>query len=398
MVSDLHEHWRRLDQWLFRLAGFWTPVPFVAARPDWALTEPELAGWVLSLSEATCDHLEQHPGELLAHLQGWLPEFAGARELTRVPALPGEPLALPEARAADMPGRKRLQAGAFAGCLQPLDGHLLDWCCGKGHLARTLVAAGASSALGYEWQAPLAEDGNRLAEKYQDPVTLRVRDVMSDPLPWPAADHLVALHACGDLHRRLLAWGAEHQAPRISVSPCCYHLTAGTHHQPLSRRVLQEDSRCRPDREQMRMAVRETVTAGRGTRGRTRLRSAWRLGFDQLQRALRNTDDYLPVPSEPASLLTGDFETFCRWAAAERELELPAGVDFEGWEARGWLRYREVRRFELVRHVFRRPLELWMLLDYGLFLEEQGYRVIWGTFCDRSLTPRNLLLDAMLRA
>jgi hypothetical protein len=44
--------------------------------------------------------------------------------------------------------------------------------------------------------------------------------------------------------------------------------------------------------------------------------------------------------------------------------------------------------------LFRRPLELWLNLDRALFLAEQGYFVRLGTFCDTSLTPRNLLLLA----
>lgn len=70
-------------------------------------------------------------------------------------------------------------------------------------------------------------------------------------------------------------------------------------------------------------------------------------------------------------------------------------IDFDAWEAEGVRRWQQVRRHELVRHLFRRPLELWMVLDYALYLEEQGYRVRLGEFCDRSLTPRNLLLDAV---
>ncbi len=35
---------------------------------------------------------------------------------------------------------------------------------------------------------------------------------------------------------------------------------------------------------------------------------------------------------------------------------------------------------ELVRHLFRRPLELWLVLDRALFLQEQGYRVEVGSF------------------
>ena len=51
-------------------------------------------------------------------------------------------------------------------------------------------------------------------------------------------------------------------------------------------------------------------------------------------------------------------------------------------------------RLSIVRHAFRRPLEVWLALDLGLFLEGAGYEVSLGTFCPRRLTPRNLLLSA----
>ncbi len=50
---------------------------------------------------------------------------------------------------------------------------------------------------------------------------------------------------------------------------------------------------------------------------------------------------------------------------------------------------------ELVRHLFRRPLEIWLALDRALFLEEQGYEVELGAFCDKPMTPRNLLIRAV---
>ncbi|MNG29795.1 hypothetical protein D3C84_1152830 [compost metagenome] len=53
-----------------------------------------------------------------------------------------------------------------------------------------------------------------------------------------------------------------------------------------------------------------------------------------------------------------------------------------------------MRNLELLRNLFRRPLELWLVLDRALFLEEQGYRVRPGLFCDYPLTPRNLLILA----
>ena len=52
------------------------------------------------------------------------------------------------------------------------------------------------------------------------------------------------------------------------------------------------------------------------------------------------------------------------------------------------------RRLEQVQHLFRRPLELWLVLDIALFLEEHGYQIQLSELCDASLTPRNLLLQA----
>jgi len=54
----------------------------------------------------------------------------------------------------------------------------------------------------------------------------------------------------------------------------------------------------------------------------------------------------------------------------------------------------EVRNLELLRGLFRRPLELWLNLDRALFLVEQGYVVRLGSFCETAFTPRNLLLLA----
>ena len=65
------------------------------------------------------------------------------------------------------------------------------------------------------------------------------------------------------------------------------------------------------------------------------------------------------------------------------------------FEQAGAARLPVVARMELVRHLFRRPLEIWLALDRALFLEEQGYQVELGTFCDKPMTPRNLLIRAV---
>lgn len=368
--------------------------------PAWTRQYPDLARLVADLSDPDCQALDEHPDRLATLAAQQLPSLAAYADLVALPTLaPGaqdiDRATLPEVRAVDMPGRKRLQSGAFAASVRPLEQSVLDWCCGKGHLSRTLAAAGAPSVLGLEWDASLVQDGNRLAARLGDPVSVREQDVMAGDLELPAQVHGVALHACGDLHRQLLRRAGNAGLPRISLSPCCYHLTDTDRYRPLSLTAAGHQQALTLSRNELRLAVQETVTAPARVREQTRLVSQWRLGFDGLQRQLRGCDDYLPVPSHPARLVHEGFAAFCRWAAGKKGLALPGNLDFDHWQAVGVERWQQVRRHELVRHLFRRPLELWLVLDYAVFLEEQGYRVRLGEFCDRRLTPRNLLLDGV---
>lgn len=394
-----YHRWCQLNDWLLACEPWWRPAPFTTPSPDWLRLAPALAEWLEARTDDECDYFDDHPEALAERLSQWLPALADYPGLVRLPALTSAEdrarATLPETAATDMPGRKRWQAGAFAAAIQPLHDGILDWCCGKGHLARTLARQGPVSVQGLEWTPALVADGNRLARQFGDAVTLRCQDVMASDLAWPAHTHGVALHACGDLHRRLLRLAGRAEAPRLSLSPCCYHLTATDAYQPLSAQARGHHRRLTLSRNELRLAVQETVTAPARVRTQTARISQWRLGFDALQRHLRDRDEYLPVPSHPSRLLTQDFQAFCRWAADKKGLALPASVDWPHWQQVGRQRHRQVRRHELLRHLFRRPLELWLVLDYAVFLEEQGYRVRLGTFCDRALTPRNLLLDAV---
>jgi hypothetical protein len=51
-------------------------------------------------------------------------------------------------------------------------------------------------------------------------------------------------------------------------------------------------------------------------------------------------------------------------------------------------------RLSIPRHACRRALELWLAFDLAEYLETCGYEPSLSTFCDRQLTPRNLLLTA----
>ncbi|MDX1400121.1 MAG: methyltransferase, partial [Oceanospirillum sp.] len=57
-------------------------------------------------------------------------------------------------------------------------------------------------------------------------------------------------------------------------------------------------------------------------------------------------------------------------------------------------RLRRVRKLEWLQSFFRRLLEIWLVADRGLALQEAGFHVELHQFCDKSVSPRNLLIRA----
>ncbi|HCE50267.1 MAG TPA: methyltransferase, partial [Shewanella baltica] len=210
--------------------------------------------------------------------------------------------------------------------------------------------------------------------------------------PLTARQQAVALHACGDLHVRLLTLAAEAGTQALAISPCCYHLIQASHYQPLS--TLAQQSSLKLSRHDLQLPLQQSVIANPKQQALRHQEIAWRLGFDALQRQCRQIDAYLPLPSLKQSQLSGSFTDFCLWAAETKAVNLAKNRDFEAWLEIGRQRQQLTRRIDLVAHLFRTVLEQWLILDRACFLQEQGYGVCVGEFCANSVTPRNSLILA----
>ncbi len=395
--SQLAERFEQLDAFLLQHQALWRPRPFTHRRLAWEADHPELARWLRgrSLKEAEAAH--NHPDRLTAPAP--FPQLAAqARALSVMEELPSSPNSDADARQSiDVPGRKWLQIQAFGSALafSERPRHWLDWCAGKGHLGRQLASRGGALTC-LERDPALIAAGTRLSQRLGIDAKHCQQDVMSDgtfaqlgPTVTP-----VALHACGDLHVRLIALSIRQRCRQLAIAPCCYNRIQTDRYQPLSK--LAARSALELSREDLGLPLSETVTAGARERRQRDQSMAWRLGFDLLQRDLRGEDSYLPTPSLPANWLKKSFEHYCHDLVAIKALPTPPALDWVALERSGWQRLAEVRNLELLRGLFRRPLELWLLLDRALLLAENGYAVRTGTFCRPELTPRNLLLIAEL--
>ena len=395
--SQLAERFSELDAFLVQHQALWRPRPFTRMQLPWETELPQLARWLRSRSLDDAEAAHNHPATLAAPA----PFPALAEQATALGSV--EPLAIVRnpntdtRQAVDVPGRKWQQIQAFGSVLafSERPRHWLDWCAGKGHLGRQLATCGDDLTC-LERDAALVESGARLSLRSGINANHRQQDVMSDaarqflsPTCTP-----IALHACGDLHVRLLRLGIEQGCRQLAIAPCCYNRIQGDRYQPLSGAARR--SSLTLSRDDLSLPLSETVTAGARERRQRDRSMAWRLGFDLLQRELSGEDRYLPAPSLPASWLQKTFELYCGDLASLKQLPEPPAQDWAALERRGWQRLAHVRNLELLRGLFRRPLELWLLLDRALLLTENGYAVRLGTFCPTALTPRNLMLIAEL--
>jgi hypothetical protein len=389
----LETTFRDLDTQLWQTRAFWQPVPFREPAPSWLFDHPGLAAALLALSDAELACLEASQNALWSWLAPRLPIVSVLPDLCSLPGFPtiNAPF-WPHGFTRDIPGRKWRQIEAFIGCLPATGQRLVDWCAGKGHLARAASWAMQQPARGLERDVRLCEAGESLAGRHGLPVSLACVDVFDECVQdhINGHSHCLALHACGDLHLRLMEVAVQQRVPALCFSPCCYHKGArvGTLNPDLSR--------LKPDRDMLRMAVQETVTAKGHERRQRDLEALWRQGYESLWSRL----GLCALPRHttlPVSEFRGSFEDFCLRRLAEAGITVPARLEpslLDECLVEGTTRLARLRRLELLRHAWRRPLEVWLCLDRALWLARRGYAVEVGTFCEASLTPRNILLRA----
>ncbi|MGE8504079.1 MAG: methyltransferase [Pseudomonas sp.] len=393
--GELLARFQALDSFLLEHQALWRPRPFHHLQLPWEAQLPELAAWLRSRSLEQAEASNASLWELDAPAP--FPTLAHqAQALSALGKMPGTACeGRPTVFSVDVPGRKLAQIQAFASHLRftQRPQHWLDWCAGKGHLGRWLTHDDQRLTC-LEYDPALIESGSALSRR----LGLNAKHIQQDVLSNDCSDQLeaehtpVALHACGDLHVRLLQLANQNGCMQLAVAPCCYNRIAGTQYQALS--AAAQASPLQLSRDDLALPLSETVTAGARVRRQRDQSMAWRLAFDLLQRQLRGGNEYLPTPSLPSEWFGKPFASFCHDLAALRGVPSPGEQNWQEWENRGWQRLAEVRNLELLRNLFRRPLELWLLLDRALYLQEQGYQVKLGTFCDYHLSPRNLLLLA----
>lgn len=381
-----------LESWLADLAPVWMPLPFCQARPSWCQDHPALTEALLGLDDQTLAAFSADDDAARAFLIPYLPELADLPALIALPDREAVPAPAPLNRAAwqFIPGRKAAQIDAFAAAVGAPRAPLVEWCAGKGHLGRRFLMAWGGEARALERNAELCREGEALSARAGLQQHFTVADVLApDAAASLAGAHVIALHACGDLHRRLIDLAGPAGARALDVAPCCYPLGSDDLYRPRGG-----DSALKLDRNALRLAVTETMTASPRLAAASERLSAWKLAFVALREAHWPDASYRSFKPIPATWAGRDFAFFLQSLAAREALPLAPKLDLAAVEAAGRTRHRAVRRLQLPRQACRRAIEVWLLHDLALALENDGFTAELHRFCPRPLTPRNVIVSA----
>lgn len=378
-------------------AVYWQFSPFMAADNPWAhLPRSEkLLSRLNSLSAEQLDSIDQHADKQRKFFAEYF------TDVFTLPCSFDSPFLSHNAEQSSFPfwlsngigGRKLAQINAFIAALPELHGDVLEWCAGKGHLGRLLGYSRNVGLRSVEYNADLCRQGERLASQHEIKQQFVCADVLlAEDSVFSGQDHAVALHACGDLHNHLLKQASSQTLLSLHVAPCCYHLINSTVYQPLSQAGQRNNLNL--SRDQLKLAVQAQVTGGERVRRLRHREVLWRQMYQLVLEHYLEVPDYQPLSSVPKHWFSGSVDDFINWAATQHEITLPPVIDWIMIEHAAKKRVETIQRMELVRHVFRRPLEIWLILDRALYLEEQGYKVTIQEFCDYSVSPRNFLIQA----
>ncbi|MCG9692182.1 SAM-dependent methyltransferase [Vibrio sp. Isolate22] len=396
----MHSRFKILDSFLLEHQVYWRSEPFHLSQTQqqpWQDVNSPLVDWLNSLTTENIQSLKEKPDLLITELGRFLPQLTQAHQSTQFTNTALKGLRLPRGTEDGIPGRKLQQIVSMGEV--SLEHHhgeeWLEWCSGKGFLGRILSQQSSQKVTSFEWQQSLCESGQKIADAQHLEMTFVQGDAFSESADkvFNPNQHAVALHACGDLHVELVKKSVSHGLPAVTISPCCYHLIRDENYQPMSS--VAKTSALTLSKSDLRIPLQETVTGGERVKRHRQLEMSYRLGFSQLLKAEMGIDEYIPVPSIKKSELAEGFESFCRWACEVKELSLGSNIDFDSYLLQGEALFWEMEKLSLVQQVFRRPLEIWLALDRAIYLKEQGYEATIEEFCERSVTPRNLLIHGV---
>ena len=448
--QQLHTLYALLSQFLDHYSDIWMHKPFKKSKLAWWKTYPELMyflqqkgkeiGATITYDESTQQWHNPKQIHAQLHWQEIVEYLPGIELLAHIPDLKvdsclhldDEPNTVDHLHLVQhgVKVHKKRQIEALlkhVASQKHIQSSVLDWCGGKGHLARHIAHTHHVETSCLEWDQQLIQSAQKSKANQNVPVHFHALDALSKEA-WNLAtgyQHIVALHACGPLHRRLLTIAQQHTFKSLNLVPCCYSLDHTAHSYCTNPYAFSQV--LTPELTTLATQQRNRVSTRRD-QGRTR-GLAMRLGFSVLiaehihntwpryQSVLHESSLHasplhprlyplLPIRSTSRASNHLPFQKACflYWQASDLdEINFPSlsshytTQQWQDYEYQGWYNLALQTPFEQLRQLFQSTLERFLILDRAcsLLQHNASYEINIKKFCTSDITPRNYLIQAM---
>lgn len=275
---------------------------------------------------------------------------------------------------------------------------ILDIGGGVGHLSGSLVHNRPRKAYCVDFNGELQAAGVARLQKWDQETLAKIQFIKSsfhEEFECKEFDKhknrmVVGLHSCGKLGTDVLKVASRKEYEHIALASCCYHKLNGAYNisilaqacgMRLSENSLHLAARCYRfedlqefENKLMVRKYRYGLHLLRYKRGEKAFAS---IGNTKLSDYRASFYDYVKKYSDVTGLSRDEVEAFYRSGDVQDKIN-------------------EIILVDIIRAMFGRVIETYLVLDRALFLQERGYNVKIVEAFERRLSPRNLLLCCSL--
>lgn len=275
---------------------------------------------------------------------------------------------------------------------------ILDIGGGVGHLSGALVYNRPRKSFCVDFNADLQEAGVVRLQKWDQETLGKIKFLKASfdeefeckEFEEHKKRMVVGLHSCGKLGADVLKVASRNECEFIALASCCYHKLNGAyniselaqaHGTLLSENALHLAARCYRyedlaefENKLMVRKYRYGLHLLRYEKGQTEFTS---IGNTKLSDYQLSFFEYAQKYSNLKGLFRDEVESFYQSVEVQNKIN-------------------DIILVDLIRAMFGRVIETYLVLDRALFLQERGYKVEVIEAFERKLSPRNLLLVCSL--
>jgi SAM-dependent methyltransferase len=207
----------------------------------------------------------------------------------------------------------------------------------------------------------------------------------------------LGLHTCGDLANTHLEIAIKAESGALINLGCCYYKLSKNNTYNISN-FSKSNNNLRLNMYALTLATLAHKQMGHWDFQFKNMVKNYRYAFHMYLYHEKGITDFVSVGNSSQRYYEGDFASYAKEQMKRLDIENKQSDESLNHFFQDPARTRLIRKMILagiLRGIYGRPLELYLLLDRALYLEENGYKTQLIPFFDEELSPRNIGIQAI---